>query len=239
MDRVQRIVALATLALAGVAVPRAWCSGEQSQPQAVPNAKVAARINGTPILQHEILAALLFDLDRGLILKLDRLLAKEQKALFDKTREQCIDRELLYQQALRSLRQGNPKGLKKLMEIRGAELEAKLCRMKQRNKLTDEQFLETVQQSGTTLDALRKMEQCRVFAEEFLRFRIRLVVERETAGPKLQQYWESHSSEFPMSFDEKTQRLVAQKVGEEVAEREGKRIKKDLRANATIEIYDD
>jgi peptidyl-prolyl cis-trans isomerase SurA len=165
--------------------------------------KVAARVNGKPILRDDVVRAVAPELTRLTKVPASRDLEARVQVLFDQMRDQCIDRELLYQEAVGLLKKNNPEGLKKLKQIQKQEFENRLRQIKADNHLTEKQFLDGLQQSGMTLDQMKQMEEHRFIADEYLRSRIWPVIQSKTTYPYVLEYYDHHPGEFqrPDSVD--------------------------------------
>jgi len=162
--------------------------------------KIAARVNGEPLLENDVLASAFPELAPFLA---NPDIAKRTQEVLERIREQFIDRELLYQHALNLLEKNNPKGLRKLEEIQKAEFDARVRDMKKNNNLTDEQFLDALQRSGMTMEAMKRIERRKFFADEYLRSRVWPIIQRGTSYPELFEYYQRHAAEFrrPESID--------------------------------------
>jgi parvulin-like peptidyl-prolyl isomerase len=155
--------------------------------------KVMVRVNGEPIPNDQLLSAVLPKLVR---LHREPEAAKQIQELLDKTRDQFIDREVLYQEAVRLLQADNPRGLKQLETLQQADFDKRMREHKEKNSMSDEQFLENLRRSGVSMDDLRRNARREFIADEYLRSRVWPIIQRETTYPELFAYYEQHAAEF-------------------------------------------
>jgi hypothetical protein len=246
MDRLPRFFTLAVLIVAGVEslpLPNLFATGSPpSKNSSEEQREAAARVNGEPIFRDDILLAIrLTPAPRG-----TPEAAKRTNELFDTAREQFIDRELLYQDAVSKLQRINPKTLKNLKKIQQEECDKHLHELETKNHMTHEQFLAMLRHRGMPLEHLQRVEQRKFLADEYLRSRLFPFIERETTEPHLLSYYQRHISEFRRSdgfpgtmFFSEARDIVSHKLRDEIAHRETRRIIQELRSRATIEIVND
>jgi hypothetical protein len=247
MDRLPHLLAFAVVAVAGMELtaPRHVSATESphSKTSGDTQLKLAARVNGQPILRDDILAAI-----RPVAAEFQGTpeAVKRTKELFDTVREQFIDRELLYQDAVAKLERYDPSFLKKLKKIQQAEFEKHLRDLKTEIRMTHEQFLDKLRKSGMTLEHLQRFEERKFFGDEYMRSRIYPIIQRETVEPRLAEYYERHANDFRrpgggagiIPFEE-AKKSIARKLREQIAGREARRVIQELRSRATIEIVND
>src|SRR5262249_31160975 len=110
--------------------------------------------------------------------------------------DQFIDRELLYQDAIRKLQlAGNDKMIKKLNEIAKQEFTKQIRLLEERGKVSHEAFLELLQKQGTTLESMERLERRKFFATEYLRSLILPLINRIGRNEAM-DYYEKHLNEF-------------------------------------------
>ena len=159
--------------------------------------KVRAWVNGQAIFDDDIRQTILPDIGRLVINgvrgpEFDKKVAEIYKIVLD----QFIDRELLYQDAIRKLQlAGNDKMIKKLNEIAKQEFTKQIRLLEERAHLSHEAFLELLQKQGTTLESMERLERRKFFATEYLRSLIMPLINRIGRNEAL-DYYEKHLNEF-------------------------------------------
>jgi parvulin-like peptidyl-prolyl isomerase len=156
--------------------------------------KVAAWVNGKPIFHEDVMQAILPELARLRGMS-QRQAEQRAQEVYDLVLDQFIDRELLYQDAMHKL-QVNPKALKKLKEIQKEEFQKRLTEIRIKNKMTDEQFMDSLRRAGLTLQHMQRTEERKFFADEYLRSLIFPLIQRGASYATLKEYYDNHASEF-------------------------------------------
>jgi peptidyl-prolyl cis-trans isomerase SurA len=157
--------------------------------------KVRAWVNGKPIFDEDIYAIIypaLQHLHAQSMPESER--ARKQADLFKTILEQFIDRELLYQDAIRKIEAANPKAMKKLKEVAKKEFEKEVQKKRRDAKITEETFQEVLRRQGMTMAAWERMEERKFIANEYLISRIHGYL--KPSREDLWEYYETHLNEF-------------------------------------------
>jgi hypothetical protein len=159
-----------------------------------------ARVNGEPIFLDDVMTTI-FPGRTNVSARPD--VSRQFDALMAKATDQLIDRELLYQDALKKLNGMHPGALKKLKQMQKDEFRQRLRELQARDHTTEEQFMANLRRYGMTLQQLEQIEERKFVADQYLRSRVWPFIQRETAYPELFAYYENHPSEFqrPDSVD--------------------------------------
>jgi peptidyl-prolyl cis-trans isomerase SurA len=159
--------------------------------------KVRAWVNGQPIFDDDIYQTIIPDIAQLLRQHLTQAeFAKRQAEIYKIVLDQFIDRELLYQEAIRKLSQANnDKMIKKLNEIAKLEFTKKIRLIEERGNISHEAFLDILHKQGTTLESMERLERTKFFATEFLRSLILPKIEHIGRTDAL-EYYESHLNMF-------------------------------------------
>lgn len=110
--------------------------------------------------------------------------------------EQFIDRELLYQDAIRKIESANPKVLKKIKEAAKKEFEKEVQKKRRDANITEETFQEVLRRQGMTMASWERMEERKFIANEYLLSRIMPIVKKGTGRTDLKEYYDTHLNEF-------------------------------------------
>jgi parvulin-like peptidyl-prolyl isomerase len=159
--------------------------------------KVRAWVNGQPIFDEDIYQSIIPDLAQLYRMQLTQAeFAKRQAEIYKIVLDQFIDRELLYQEAIRKLSQANnDKMIKKLNEIAKLEFTKKVRLIEERGKMSHEAFVELLHKQGTTLESMERLERTKFFATEYLRSLILPIIEH-VGHTEAREYYESHMNQF-------------------------------------------
>lgn len=142
---------------------------------------VRAWVNGKPIFDDEVLEAA----KPGL---LEAKRAGKMTELFNSILDQLIDQEVLFQDAVKKLEKANPKGLDKLKEFVEYEFDKSVQKMREANWPEDQiRKIEPV---------ARRMMERNLISMEYVRSRIRPIVETRIGLTEIREYYEDHKKEF-------------------------------------------
>jgi uncharacterized protein (TIGR03067 family) len=134
--------------------------------------RVVATVNGEPILAEEVSAAAYLSLpDAHNLTALDR--SRRITAVWRKTLDRVIEREVIVQEAFTSLKAGNANVPKKLQEVAANEFGRQWVETVKRSAgLKDgEQVRAFLRAQGTSLDAVQRQWERNFIAEQYLQSR--------------------------------------------------------------------
>lgn len=155
--------------------------------------KVRAWVNGKPIFDEDIYAIIYPVLNQFQGLP-EPERSKRQNEIFKTVLEQFIDRELLYQDAIKKIEAANPKALKKIKELAKKEFEKEVQKKRRDAKITEETFLEVLQRQGMSMASWERMEERKFIANEYLISRIHAHL--KPSREELLDYYQTHLNEF-------------------------------------------
>jgi parvulin-like peptidyl-prolyl isomerase len=152
---------------------------------------VRAYVNGKPIFDEEIMQSI--DM-RGLGSLPEPQRSERLTEVFNKALDHIVERELLYQDAIKKLEQNNPKALDKLRAAATQEFDKKWSRLREINKMTDEQLREAIRAQGVTYEAFKRKEEREFISMEYLRSRIFPLI--KVSNQDIRDYYDQHLNEF-------------------------------------------
>ncbi|HTU17884.1 MAG TPA: peptidyl-prolyl cis-trans isomerase [Gemmataceae bacterium] len=165
-----------------------------------PTATIRAVVNGELILDEELRIACMRDL-------MTARTPKEQQEVLKKGLEDLINREVLLQDAISKLKRGGKQGeafLKKIHEIADEEFDKHWLRpMLKEKKLASRQDLaDVMQQSGLSLEVMRRWWERNYMAQQYLSSRIEAHM-NSIGHREISEYYDSHRDEYsqPDSVD--------------------------------------
>jgi RNA polymerase sigma factor (sigma-70 family) len=187
MTRVKVAALLLALGVAGGGVGLYWqrtgekdsahaAASESAQPHelaAIHADRIVATVNGEAILAEDVYAAAYLSLpDAHDLAALDR--SQRITAVWRKTLDRVIEREVILQEALTALKARNAKLVEKLQEVAANEFGQRWVKTATRSAglKDDEELRYSLRAQGTSLDAVRRQWERDFMAEEYLRSRV-------------------------------------------------------------------
>jgi hypothetical protein len=148
-------------------------SARPHEPAATHGARVAATVNGEAILSEEVYAAAYLSLPNVHHLAVpDR--AQGITAIWRKTLDRVIEREVILQKALPALKARNAQLMEKLQEVAANEFGRRWVKTARNSAglKDDEELRASLRGQGTSLDAVRRQWERDFMAEEYLFSRV-------------------------------------------------------------------
>lgn len=147
-----------------------------------------AYVNSKPIFDYEIMNQVPQSIGRIKAVKGMRP-EEVQARILDQAREDLIDQEVVYQEAVRKLEKGNPKVLAKLREIAEQETDRVIDESLRKRKITPEQLKEQ-------LPGLKRHMERGLISSEFLRSRTLQWAKSRVGFQEIRDYYEAHKNEY-------------------------------------------
>lgn len=148
---------------------------------------IRAWVNCKPIFDEEVMQSA--GPQMGQVLSLPEPQRSEKLAeLINTVLEQLIESELLYQDAVRKLVKGNPTALDKLKEFVDQEFDKSVQRMRSAG-VTENQIRELE-------PVARRLLERNLISSEYVRSRVRHIVESRVGLHEVREYYEAHKNEF-------------------------------------------
>ncbi len=145
-------------------------------------------VNGRPIFDDEVMQMAGPDLRRAQVTLTEPQRSEKMAEILNTVIDSIIDQELMFQDAVKKLEKGNPRGLDKLREFVEQEFEKSLDRMR-RADVTEEQIRELE-------PVARRMLERSLISTEYARSRIRPIVESRIGLMEIREYYEARKKEF-------------------------------------------
>jgi hypothetical protein len=156
---------------------------------------VVARVNGSPILLDEQLAATSEHMEMLQKQNIPKeLIEREEKSIRAHMLDELITREAILQDAIIKL---PPPALKKFEQTLSQEFDKKIKKdTRAQNFKTDEERKEYFKKQGKSLDLMRQQFVHQALATEWIRNLCRDRIDRETTREAVWEYYQSHPEEF-------------------------------------------
>jgi parvulin-like peptidyl-prolyl isomerase len=165
-----------------------------------PTASIRAVVNGELILEEELRIACMQDM-------MAARSTKEREAVLRQGLETLIEREILLQDAIGKLQRGGKQGeafLKKIREVATEEFDKRWLRPMLKAKHLDSrtQLATAMEQSGLSLEVMRRWWERNFMASEYLRSRVEPQITR-IGHEDILNYYDNHRDEYtqPDSVD--------------------------------------
>jgi hypothetical protein len=151
-----------------------------------------------------------------------------------------VEREVVLQDAFGRLQGRGDAFLKKLKKAASKEFDRQWVRaiMQSTHVKNDRELKEFLRSQGMSLEMVRRQWERNFMAMEYLRSRVFSVLEHRIGHVEMQEYYDKlvkRDQASLMPFDEKMQRQIKDKLRNEVARQEMKRIVAKLKREAIIE----
>lgn len=158
-----------------------------------PTASIRAVVNGELILEEEVRIACMQEM-------MAARTPKERDEVLRQGLETLIDREILLQDAISKLQRGGKQGeafLKKIREVASEEFDKRWLRpmLKSRHLDSRQQLATAMEQSGLSLEVMRRWWERNFMASEYLRSRVEPQISR-IGHQDILDYYNSHREEY-------------------------------------------
>ncbi|HMO35785.1 MAG TPA: peptidylprolyl isomerase [Gemmatales bacterium] len=168
--------------------------GNTSHLKGTVNARVIARVNGSPILQEEVQAAANTIFQQAKSRFQEQFWARLEAELREKALEDMITEEAIIQDA--SIKIPAP-SMKRIQEVANKEFDRMLRRDKEVVKLqTDDEIREYLQSQGKSVDLMRRQFIRSFIANQWIRELSRDKIDIETTRERLLEYYQNNPQEF-------------------------------------------
>jgi len=153
---------------------------------------VAAWVNGKPLFVEEILFQMSPQVMKEIAKYSPADQAEKKREIVAKQLEHVIDQELMYQDAVHKLEQGNPKTLEKIRKMARDEFNKQMARVKENLK---DAKIEKEQMRELTKLLQRKTDR-EFIATEYMKSRIYPNILRQIGPNEVRNYYQKHQIDF-------------------------------------------
>lgn len=155
--------------------------------------RVIARINGSPILEEEVIATSSAMLNEAKKRIAEQYWGQLERELQTKALEDLITEEAIIQDAAIRV----PQGVKKLQEVANKEFDKTLRRDKEIVKLkTDDEIKEYLKSQGRSLDIMRRQYIRSFLARQWIMELSRDLIDQSTTRERMLEYYRANPQEF-------------------------------------------
>jgi hypothetical protein len=192
--------------------------------------RICAWINGQPIFRDEVMQEISPSVLREASSLPEPRRSERTAGIFHQALEGIIDQEVTYQDAVHRLETGNKKALAKLKKFASEKSDEQLTKIRESRKVSEEQMKDVEH-------FLRRRMERNLISGEYIRSRTYGVESRPASDGAIEKWYKEHLS-GAIPLDEKTRKSLRDRLTQLDLERECRRITRELRNRATIEIVE-